>query len=591
MLAKRRPPGFNLKKSKNGVETMSATANGGENWPAITAVGAPTDPQGSTPGPSVPKRRGRPPKAIAVESPKAGIGSHHSSFANPAGPSQPHPQISRSHDRHRVPPSSGKHKSRAAISAGPSKLKGKATIKKSNNTLKKRRVMVSESSASNSSDQDAFNDEDDVDDAQSGVFPTFVSASALSATSSNDSDSSSLSDFDSDSSIEAEEENYILTEDRRARDKARVRRELLGDESGQKMRDPQNNWVIRPRKKSVGLSDVEMDADSDEDATEDEDDDDDDQAEADEDETDEKGPSVAYAGVATGWSEDEESSFDADLFFANLSDSTADQDSSSGGEDGDDGDESDLESMSLSQASLMTQSRPDAMSFEVTHSWDGQMVFTNGLREGQGILDVDFEVNAAQMVVETTASMSQDSDVDMTTSDVNDGEYEDMDDCDLGETDGETTEEELVGPDGLPTERAMKLFRLPFNISAIDPMSTMSPAVSPGPRNRRRYSQCESPKPADILAGRVFWDESDGPEGNGSACGSQSLRSRSRGGRPVMGQFVPPSESPQRTAIIDGTQQDIPSPFPRSRTRIRSASMHSSLGGVSPSSFVRRVRY
>ncbi len=78
-------------------------------------------------------------------------------------------------------------------------------------------------------------------------FPTFVSASALSSLSSDS--SSALSTFDSDSSVEAEEESFIRNDV--------ARRRSGGD------------WVIRPRKKSVGLSDAEMDVDSD--ATDDED--------------------------------------------------------------------------------------------------------------------------------------------------------------------------------------------------------------------------------------------------------------------------------------------------------------------------------
>ena len=45
-------------------------------------------------------------------------------------------------------------------------------------------------------------------------------------------------------------------------DQVRVRREMLGDDS-QPRRNQNNDWVIRPRKKSVGLSDDEMDIDSD----------------------------------------------------------------------------------------------------------------------------------------------------------------------------------------------------------------------------------------------------------------------------------------------------------------------------------------
>ncbi|KAG6884594.1 hypothetical protein C0993_009761 [Termitomyces sp. T159_Od127] len=369
-------------------------------------------------------------------------------------------------------------------------------------------------------------------------FPTFVSASVLSSrASSSDAESSGLDSFDSDSSIEAEEENFIVSE---MQGRARVRRELFGDDVPKK-RDPHNAWVIRPRKKSVGPSDAEMDVDSD--ATEDAaaaDDDDDDDAEQDEEETDERAPSVAYVGLATGWTEDEdESSFDADLFFANLSDSDAHTSSVHG----DDADHSDVDSIVASVTS--------PPSLEVQERWDGQIVFTNGLCEGQGMLDVDFEAHAASFA-ESSPSPGPASDPDIDMSDVDDGGYEeDADERD----DGETTDEELVGHDDLPNERAMRLFMTPFSVSAIDPLSTMSPAVSPRPRPRPR--PIDSPKPADILSGRVFWDSDDYEDPAPSAAHASP--------GPRRGHFVPSSDV--RQAIIDDRHQDIPSPHPRFRRR------------------------
>ncbi|KAG6891600.1 hypothetical protein C0992_002639 [Termitomyces sp. T32_za158] len=389
---------------------------------------------------------------------------------------------------------------------------------------------------------------------RSPQFPTFVSASVLSSrASSSDAESSDLSSFDdSDSSIEAEEENFIVSQ---LEGRARVRRELFGDDVPKK-RDPHNAWVIRPRKKSVGPSDVEMDVDSD--ATEDaddDDDDDDDGGDPDEEETDERATRVGYVGLATGWTEDEdESSFDADLFFANLSDSEDHTSSAMSDGEGDDGDHSDMESMVASITSL----RSLAPELEVQERWDGQIVFTNGLREGQGMLDMDFEAHAASFA-ETSPSPSPESDVDM--SDVDDGGYEE----DADEGDGETTDEELVGQDDLPNERAMRLFMTPFSVSAINPMSTMSPAVSPGPRDRHLFSRSiDSPKPADILSGRVFWDSDDHDEYEESTTKSWSQVS-SAGQGPRRGHFVPTKDA--RQAIIDDLHQDIPSPHPRFRRR------------------------
>ena len=447
-------------------------------------------------------------------------------------------------------------------------------MKKANTS---RRSRLSDVSGSELTDLDNIVSPDD-DDSQ---FPTFVSASAISSSSSSSSASSSSEASDSDSSsafhressIEAEEEDYIIAEERRAHDKARIRRELLGDDGPSKRRDARDSWVIRPRKKSVGPSDVEMKGDSDN-ATDDEDDedDDDDEDEEDEEETDGRGPGVTYVGVATGWSEDDdESSFDADLFFANLSDSTTDADSSQAEEPGDDGD-----ALSVNEAAAAARRQMDNLLFEVTEGWDGQIVFTNGLREGQGILDIDFEVNAAQLVVDASPSPSQgNDDPDVQMTDGEDREYEDEDeDYDLEQTDGETTEEDLVGKNGLPTERAMRLFRFPSNVSAINPMSTMSPTASPTTHHRRVKSHLDPPRPADILAGKIFWDELDGHAGGGggesNARGTHSATS-SKGGIPVMGQFDSIDTNPQRRVIIDQASKDIPSPFRRySRGRGRS---------------------
>ncbi|KAG5338676.1 hypothetical protein C0989_006644 [Termitomyces sp. Mn162] len=420
-------------------------------------------------------------------------------------------------------------------------------------TPKKTSRRVASTDFSDLSDVDRrYASPDDDDDAQSGLFPTFVSASAFSSrASSSDAESSELSSFDdSDSSIEAEEEKFIVSE---MEGRARVRRELFGDDVPKK-RDPHNAWVIRPRKKSVGPSDVEMDVDTD--ATEDEDVDEDEDADPDEEETDERTTGAGYVGLATGWTEDEdESSFDADLFFANLSDSEDHGSSSMSDGEGDNGDHSDIESVVASIPTL--PSMPPEL--EIQERWDGQIVFTNGLREGQGMLDRDFEAHALSFA-ETSPSSSPESDVEM--SDVDDGGYEQ----DADEGDGETTDEELVGEDHLPNERAMRLFMTPFSVSAINPMSTMSPAVSPGPRDRRSFSRSiDSPKPADILSGRVFWDSDDHDEYEESTMKSSSQVSSTTQG-PRRGHFAVPTKD-ARQAIIDDLHKDIPSPHPRFRRR------------------------
>ncbi|KAF9221428.1 hypothetical protein BS17DRAFT_711601, partial [Gyrodon lividus] len=381
---------------------------------------------------------------------------------------------------------------------------------------------------------------------------------------SSDSDSDSDSEtsgFGSDSSLAEEEESYILAEQRR-HEKARVRRELLGDDAP-KHKDLHNNWVIRPRKKSVGLSDVDMDGDTD-DITEDEEKDEEDEEIEDgeeEDETDGQ-PSRVYTGLATGWSDDEASSFDADLFFANLSDTTFDSSSS----DAEDSPQRDADAGADAMADSISSLR--SLDFEVTEAWDGQIVFTNGSNDGQGVLDLAFEANAAQLIASDSASINHDSDVEMRTSDGGEGDYGGGD-SELGESDGDTTEEELVDERGLPTSRAMRLFRWPTSVSAINPMSTVSPDVSPAPFHRRTsvsalQQALESPRPADILAGKVFWEETDHSQPNsteGSLAGSP--RAISSSGVAAMGQFSLDGSTSQKTAVLTGVNKDVPSPYPR----------------------------
>jgi hypothetical protein len=132
---------------------------------------------------------------------------------------------------------------------------------------------------------------------------------------------------------------------------------------------------------------------------------------------DDVGPArPSYVGIATGWSGDEESSFGADLFFAGLGDSDSgpepptihgqnvavdtDEDSSS----------LDIEPSSLAQGV-----------FEIAEGWDGSVIFTNGLQDGQGLLDRDFEAIAAQLLTGATTTSGHDSgsdaDVRMSGSD------------------------------------------------------------------------------------------------------------------------------------------------------------------------------
>ncbi|KAJ3576463.1 hypothetical protein NP233_g424 [Leucocoprinus birnbaumii] len=540
-------------KSKNVQETTSAFAPAGETH-------SNTHPYSKKTITSIPKRRGRPPKAViaAREAAKAQAAARlQSSSPPPSHFSQPF-----------IPKNVGSSKRKKS---GPTQKRGlKAKHAGHKRSLKRKRRVASddddESSLSNLTDADY--DCDDDDDGESLKFPTFLSASALSSLeSSNSSDSSSLSDSDScsfagDSDIEKEEENYIVSQ---VHEKARLRRELLGDD-GHRIHNSQNDWVIRSRKKSVDPSDNEMNIDSD--GTEEDDEEEEESLDEDEEETDGRVTGAGYTGLVTAWSDDEESSFDADIFFANLTDSDDNSDSSNEHDEaGDEGDQSDMDTASQSDTAELISQRQELenLQLEVTQGWDGQIVFTNGLNDGRGILDLDFEVKASQFLAEASSVPAQDSDVEMSSTHGNssgEGGYEE--DVDGGE--GDTTDEDLVGEDDLPNDRAMQIFSLPFSVSAINPLSTVSPVVSPAP-HRRMVSTghgLESPKPEDILAGKVYWDSDDHDHDEEE----RRERSRSQGSShsrgPRTGVFVPVQEN--RKAIIDGTKE-VPSPHPRFNRR------------------------
>jgi len=414
---------------------------------------------------------------------------------------------------------------------------------------------------------------------QNQRFPTFVSADEFSsanessAGSSSSSEESELTDDFSDSSIAEEEETFIRTTEEqrtRANDRARIKRELLGD-GMTKRKEHRNNWEIRPRKKSVGPSDDGMDVDSDE--TDDEAEEGVEEAEANDGDDDDDGTEPArgsYVGIATGWSNDEESSFDADLFFAGLSDSDSGPDISTvpGHEAAatEEDDSIDVGSPALAQGV-----------FEITEGWDGSVIFTNGLQDGQGHLDWDFEANAAQLLIETgtTSGSKSGSDIRMSESEGDMGDSEDETDGleEVESNDGNTTEEELVDEHGLPTARAMRLFRPPVTpLFSINPLSTMSP----GPRVQDDLS-IQSPRPSDILAGHEFGDEGDDvPEPPMSEISSIVLSALSDRGTPrfpLMGVFEASKTVSSRHAVIDESRDAVPSPFQRNRRRRTSQSV------------------
>ncbi|EPQ56407.1 hypothetical protein GLOTRDRAFT_138143 [Gloeophyllum trabeum ATCC 11539] len=557
---------------------------------------------------SAPKRRGRPPKHVvaAREAARAAMAA-----------TQPHAGGSG------FASSLVSKRSKATATGRKPALGGNKALKARNTTgITARKTIPKTIKRKAAPRPAAVSDDEETDsDIQSAQFPTFMSASAVSSSpesssedDSDSDDSSPLTDgFESDSSIQAEEENYLIQQSYRTHDKARVKRELLGDDPTSR-RHGNGDWEIKSRKRSVGPSDGEMEVDSTDDDSdsetageeeadgEEEEDEGENDGDADEEEDGFRVGS-GYTGVATSWSDSEESNFDADLFFSNL---TSDSESSTHQEltgtmsDGDET-ESDVDMGTMSLATVAAAGfssmfggsdlfRLDGgLALEVAGEWgdhpkDGQSLSgtvwewdlggENGSLSGGGE-EVDEEMRDGEDSLQGSPTMSV----------ANDG-YDDYNmGVELRESDGETTDDDFVGEDGLPTQRAMLLFRwptpppAPAKLSAIDPRHTVSPER--GQRDLEKSSgQRDSPRPADILAGRggMYWspeeeDEHDSPRGR---TGSVSVHSDSR--MPIMGRFeAKPVESQKVTgiAIINGQNPAVPSPYPRRKKSVSTAAMDS----------------
>ncbi|KAF8518015.1 hypothetical protein BU17DRAFT_49226 [Hysterangium stoloniferum] len=411
----------------------------------------------------------------------------------------------------------------------------------------------------------------DSDGTGSVQFPTFVSA--ISTTSDNDDSTTSMNDsFDSDSSIRAEEEDLILAEEQRAK----VRRELLNGEESWHMEKRKwdhlknnNNWEIRPRKRSVGPDETGSGTDSESESDMEVDEEEEEEGEGDEDDD----PDIRYGrGMVTGWqSSDDDDELDVELFFATLTDSSApgsDADAEDGEDSGNETDSSDISTISMTEAAAVGRLRPSFGSecpLVVTEDWDGRLVFANGLKDGQGVLDVHFEVNAAQR--QRTICETMDVDVDEEAQDVD----HDDEDVFVSEDDGDTTDDIL---DDIATHGAAPLPpRCPTPpVHSIDPLSTVSPIV--GSRRSKHLKvplTVESPKPADILAsaGKIFWEgaDKDSPADRSrsaslaAASPSGTSVSSSQSRQPRMGNFTQISSDPKRRVIVDGTSAVLVSPF------------------------------
>ncbi|KAF9786506.1 hypothetical protein BJ322DRAFT_1004664, partial [Thelephora terrestris] len=379
--------------------------------------------------------------------------------------------------------------------------------------------------------------------------------------------------------VEQEEEQNIKDseneKERRVRkDRARVRRELLGENDprqSSRSHHTSNRWDIKPRKRSASASDGEADVDMSAesgDTTETDDEDQDAVVADDEDEPDAVGVDrdgrrklgVSFAGVVTGWSDGEDSNYDAELFFANLDTSESDSASnaaagmSSIDADGEDGDQDSgdeiVEAMTLVASAGLYDGWEGPIVF-ATRDMDVEMDLSPSMkpsrrrRMSSSILTTDDEQVCQQPANPTVAG-----------SDVHFG---DDNEIDLAESDGETTEEELIGPDGRPNTRAMMLFKWPISVGAVDPMNTLT---------RGRRGNGPAPRPSTPQRELEDFDDSSDKIADGikTPDGKKTRAPRTPRG-PVAGTFqlTPQSTEPVQTAVITGRQPALPSPYPRSR--------------------------
>ena len=542
--------------------------------------------------PTAPKRRGRPPKALvaAREAAKAALAAQNASG------SYAHDAVSGRSASAQAYTGKGKHPAKYMPAKKPSASVKKAPRQRGKTTTDRRPFVKGLPRSYSSADYS--------DDGASTKYPTFVSAASSSSpsSSSESSDSeSSLSPLDSD----LEEETRLIVHEEG--DKAQAHK-VLGSDGGHK------RWEIRPRQRSVGLdhedADVESD-DSSEGGSEASDEHTDDEVEQEEDvDADTEGGGledvdlddddetssrigITYSdGRGAGWSDDEESSFDADLFFANLDGSDSDSSPESSHND------PFAPSSDFDFASSMSADEEDALLLmdmdpsvqvrrgqgefefglelgELSFGWDGHVFFTT--TSPQHTRDFGFQNQGDVEMQDETEDETQQGSVST------DDDSATVDEVMLEESDGETTEDELIGPDGLPNSRAMMLFRWPTVVSTVDPQSTISNAGSPSPQIPPNASESlrialasyaghkgsSAPTPADILAGKVSVEEMEELEMERSFAEAQTPPRKRAGGAPVMGEFTSPFAGAQASAVIDGKGPSVPSPFPRSNTARR----------------------
>ena len=533
--------------------------------------------------PTIPKRRGRPPKVVVAARAALAAVAANSSPERIAGPSTL-PQRPKAKFLKKIAKPRPKSKVRGTNTTKVSvaRRKRKADDSYHPKGLVRRRPLVEDPDDSDDEDEDnlLLEDDDDVEPAAPLDLPTFISASSSSSESSSLSSLSSSEDSGSeDMEVELEEEQNIKDsedekEKRARKDKARVRRELLGEndprQNGRSYHH-HNRWDIKPRKRSAsasaGEAGVDMDAESG-DTTESDDEDQDAVAADDEDEPDttevdrdgRRKLGVSFAGVVTGWSDGEDSNYDADLFFANLDSSGSESGSNvpvemfSMDADGEDG--------GRNSADEIAEAMTLAAAAGLYDGWEGPIVFA--ARD----MDVEMDLSPSpkpshRRRVSSSILTTDDEQIGQRPTDLTVGGGEDHleedDEIGLAESDGETTEAELIGPDGRPNARAMMLFKWPVSIGAVNPMNTLTP----GRRGNGSVPGHSGPQhePEDL---------DDGSDK--SLDGIKTPNSRKYGAPrtprgPVTGTFqlTPQSVEPVKTAVITGHQPALPSPYPRSR--------------------------
>jgi len=538
--------------------------------------------------PTVPKRRGRPPKvvvaareALAATAAASAVDSSPECIARlPTLTRRPKPKF-----LNKITKTRPKSKVRGTntIKPPPTRRKDKIDGPYHPKGVVRRRSLVEDHYDSDDQDEEddfLLENDDDVEPSAPLDLPTFISASSSSSDSSSLSSLSSSEGSDSEcTGVEQEEEQNIKdSEDEKERkgrkDKARVSRELLGENDPRqnaRSHHNSNRWDIKPRKRSVsasgGEADVDMDAGSG-DTTESEDEDQDAIAADDEDELDaievdrdgRRKLGVSFAGVVTGWSDGEDSNYDADLFFANLDGSGSGSESNAAvevssmdadGEDGEQGSGDDIaEAMTLAAAAGFYD------------GWEGPIVFS--------ACDVDVEMELrpspkpsrrrrmSSSIITTDDEQGSRHPTDPVVGDGEDHPEEDYG-VNLAESDGETTEEELIGADGLPNARAMMLFKWPVSVGAVDPKNTLTPG---------RCRNGSTPRRSTPQRERDDLDDGSDKSLDGIKTPNGRVPGVPRTPRgPVAGTFqlTPQSAETTKTAVITGQQPAFPSPYPRSR--------------------------